>query len=153
MRPPALPHRFLPSARLAGALVLAATLGACASGVSLDEPIEGPTWRLVQLGEQPLSPAPEAARQPQVRFDNADRIAGTGGCNRFSGAFLRNGSQMRMSQLAATRMACPEPYGAREMQFFQALQTTASYRLAGPGRLVLLDAGGRTLAHLDSTGR
>jgi putative lipoprotein len=55
-----------------------------------------------------------------------------------------------MGQLASTRMACADPVrGENEMQFLTALQTTVSYRLQGPSRLVLLDAGGRTLVTLD----
>jgi hypothetical protein len=34
------------------------------------------------------------------------------------------------------------------MQFLQVLQTTASYRLVGPGRMLLIDASGQTLATL-----
>lgn len=149
-----LSHRPLRSSRAAlaaAALGLTAMLSACGSGISLDEPIEGPDWRLVQLGDQRIAPAPDAARQPKLRFDGDGRINGSGGCNRFTGAFTRSASQLRMTQLAASRMACPDSAsGATETQFFQALQTTTSYRLPAPGRLALLDASGRTLATLES---
>ena len=42
--------------------LLAATLAACGSGISLDEPIEGPTWRLVRLGDQPVDPNADPQR-------------------------------------------------------------------------------------------
>ena len=140
--------------RIALAL-LAATLAACGSGISLDEPIEGPTWRLVRLGDQPVDPDADPQRSAQIQFDRSSgRVTGSGGCNRISGTFQRSGYDLRMGQLASTRMACTDPVRSEnEMQFFTALQTTASYRLQGPSRLVLLDAGGRTLVTLDALGR
>jgi len=132
-------------------VMLGAALSGCGSGISLDEPIEGPVWRLVQLGGEPVAPGGEA----QVQFDrNSGRVSGSGGCNRVSGSFTRSGITLRIGQLASTRMACTDPVrGANEAQFFSALQTTASYRLAGPGQLALLDASGRTVATLNSANR
>ena len=61
---------------------------------------------------------------------------------------------MHEYQVASTRMACADPArGATEAQFISVLQGTTSYRLAGPGRLVLLDASGRTVAALSTSGR
>jgi heat shock protein HslJ len=132
-------------------VILGAALSGCGSGISLDEPIEGPVWRLVQLGDEPVAPGGEA----QVQFDRSSgRLSGSGGCNRVSGSFTRNGITLSIGQLASTRMACTDPVrGAKEAQFISALQTTASYRLAGPGRLALLDAGGRTVALLNAGNR
>lgn len=131
------------------ALIALAATG-CGSGISLDEPIEGPTWRLVQLGDQPVAPGTEPQRDAQVQFDgNSGRVSGSGGCNRVSGTYSRSGYELRMSQLASTRMACADPArSANEAAFFAALQATASYRMQGAGRLALVDAGGRTVAML-----
>ncbi|MDH6591868.1 heat shock protein HslJ [Variovorax sp. TBS-050B] len=139
---------FARPAALASLLWLAATLAGCGSGISLDEPIEGPVWRLAQLGNEPVAPGGEA----QVQFDaSSGRVSGSGGCNRVSGAFTRSGISLRIGQLASTRMACTDPVrAATEAQFIAALQNTASYRLAGPGRLALLDASGRTVATLNA---
>jgi len=133
------------------ATALLATLAGCGSGISLDEPIEGPAWQLVQLGEEPVAPGNGA----QVQFDRSSgRVSGSGGCNRISGSFTRTGVALRIGQMASTRMACADPVrGANEAQFISALQTTATYRLAGPGRLALLDASGRTVATLNSASR
>ncbi|MBN8747073.1 META domain protein [Xylophilus ampelinus] len=131
------------------ALPLAAvSLTACGSGISLDEPIEGPTWRLVLLGDQPVAPGDDPMRNPQLQFDRSSgRLSGSGGCNRMSGSFTRSASQLKLGQIAATKMACGDPArNALETQFFQALQATASYRLQGPGRMALLDGTGRTVA-------
>jgi heat shock protein HslJ len=133
---------------LATTALLAALTG-CGSGISLDEPIEGPMWRLAQLGDEPVGPS-----EAQIQFDRSSgRVSGSGGCNRVSGSFTRTGVALKIGQLASTRMACAEPArGASEAQFLAALQSTASYRLA-PGRLALLDASGRTVALLSSGSR
>jgi putative lipoprotein len=132
------------------AAALLTTLTGCGSGISLDEPIEGPVWRLAQLGDESIAPGGEA----QIQFDRSSgRVSGSGGCNRVSGTFTRSGITLRIGQLASTRMACLDPVrGANEAQFISALQSTASYSLA-PGRLALLDAGGRTVATLSASSR
>jgi putative lipoprotein len=139
---------------LALALPLAGlSLTACGSGISLDEPIEGPTWRLVLLGDQPVAPGDDPRRNPQLQFDRSSgRVSGSGGCNRMSGSFTRSASQLKLGQIAATKMACADPArNTLETQFFQALQATASYRLQAPGRLALLDGTGRTVAVFEAT--
>jgi heat shock protein HslJ len=141
-------RRALP---VVAAAALLAGLAGCGSGISLDEPIEGPAWRLAQLGDEPIAPGSDA----QVQFDRGSgRVSGSGGCNRISGTYTRAGSTLKIGQLASTRMACADPArGGTEAQFISALQGTASYSLAGPGRLALLDARGRTVALLSSGGR
>ncbi len=141
--------------RVLPAALVALALAACGSGIDLDEPIEGPVWRLAQVGDQPIAAGTEPQRDPHLQFDaNSGRVSGSGGCNRISGSFTRSGSALRMEQLVSTRMACADPaHSAVETQFFAALQTTVSYRLQGPGRMSLLDAGGRTLATLSSNPR
>ncbi|MEJ7686133.1 MAG: META domain-containing protein [Variovorax sp.] len=135
--------------------VLACALATgCGTGIVLDEPIEGPVWQLDQLGNELIEPSSDPQRNPQVQFDrNSGRVTGTGGCNRVSGVYERNGSLLRLRQLNATRMACAsEALNINETQFFAALQATASYRLQGSARLALLDAGGRTVATLSTAG-
>ncbi|SEK71055.1 Heat shock protein HslJ [Variovorax sp. YR750] len=143
-----LARRLAPSALAAAALTTALT--GCGSGISLDEPIEGPAWQLVQLGDEPVAPGSGA----QVQFDRSSgRVSGSGGCNRISGTFTRTGVALKIGQMASTRMACTDPTrGANEAQFISALQSATSYRLAGPTRLALLDASGRTVALLNSGG-
>jgi putative lipoprotein len=144
-RPAALP--FVTAALLAAALV-----AGCGSGIALDEPIEGPVWRLDQLGGEPVAAGGDPRRDPQVVFNRSSgRVSGSGGCNQLSGTFERSGSTLKLSQLASTRMACTDPaLGNKEQQFFAALQATASYRLQSPTRLALLDASGRTVATLST---
>ena len=150
--------RFRPAARLgaipffAVALLTAGLVAGCGSGISLDEAIEGPVWRLEQLGGEPVAPSSDPQRDAQLQFDRRNnRLSGSGGCNRVTGTFERSGSSLKMSQLSSTRMACADPARSNsETQFFAALQATTSYRMQGSSRLSLLDASGRTVATLSS---
>lgn len=143
---------LFPFSRVLLTAALAVGVTACGSGISLDEPIEGPVWWLTQLNDEPVPTGREPQNSPQVTFDRSSgRVSGSGGCNRMSGSFTRGGGSLRVGQLAATKMACADlARNETEAQFFQALQTTTSYRLAGPGRLALLDARGHTIALLNT---
>ena len=127
-----------------------ALLAACGSGISLDEPIESRVWRLTRLGSQPVAAGNDPQRDPQIRFDGT-RVSGSGGCNRVSGGYQRDGHTLRIGPLVATRMACLDAErGMLESAFVDALQATAGYSLLGGTQLTLLDAGGRTLAVLEN---
>lgn len=132
------------------AMAGATALSACGSGISLDEPIESRVWRLVRLGPQPVAAGGDPQRDAQVRFDGT-RVSGSGGCNRISGGYLREGGSLRIGPLAATRMACVDAErGQLESAFVDALQATTAYSLLGGNQLTLLDASGRTLAVLEN---
>ena len=141
--------RFL---SLTTALLASLLASGCGSGISLDEPIEGPIWQLEQLGSELIEPSSDPRRNAQIQFDRSSgRVSGSGGCNRVTGTYERSGSTLRLRQLGATRMACPnEASTINETQFFAALQATASYRLQGNSRLSLLDSSGRTVATLSN---
>ncbi len=127
-----------------------ALLAACGSGISLDEPIESRVWRLARLGQQPVAAGVDPQRDAQVQFDGT-RMSGSGGCNRITGGYQRDGHTLRIGPLAATRMACLDADRAQlESAFVDALQATASYSLLGSTQLTLLDASGRTLAVLEN---
>ncbi|MFT4267686.1 MAG: META domain-containing protein [Xenophilus sp.] len=138
--------------KAAALLPLAASLGACGSGIALDEPIEGPVWRLAQMDGQPVAPGSDPARNPQLQFERgAGRVSGSGGCNRLAGSYTRSGSRLHLSPLGSTRMACADDgRNQLESRFLQRLQATTSYRLPAPGRMVLLDASGQTLAAFEA---
>lgn len=141
VRPTALTALFLSGAAL---------LAACGTTVSLDEPIESRTWRLVSIGSQPLPVDPDPQRGAQLQFDGA-RVTGSGGCNRLTGSYQRTGHSLKIEQLAATRMACLDSTRSIiETDFLAAIKATTQYSLAGGNRLTLLDGSGRTTAVLES---
>lgn len=139
--------------RAALATLLIAASSACTS-VSLDQPIESRTWRLASIDSQPVIPSDDPRQAAQIVFDGgAQRVSGSGGCNRISGSYQRSGAQLKIGPMVSTRMACLDASrGQLETRFLAALQATASYSLAG-SELILIDARGQTLAKLDGSNR
>lgn len=70
-------------------------------------------------------------------------LSGSAGCNRYTATYEAAGTSLKIGPVGSTRMACADPAGAmtQEMQFLQALETAATYRLDG-GRLELRTADG-----------
>ena len=137
------------SSRVALPILGIALLAGCGTSVSLDEPIESQTWRLVSVGTQPAQRDADPRRDAQLQFDGS-RVSGSGGCNRMSGPYPRAGHRLTIGPMAATRMACIEPErSAMETNFLIALQATTAYSRLG-SQLSLLDDSGRTLAVLDN---
>ena len=137
-------------ARLALFGAAAVLVSACAS-VSLDEPLEGTPWRLVQLDGQRVAPAggdPQA--EPRIQFNFSDaRLIGSGGCNRLSGSYRLRERVLRIGPIAATRATCADPARtAIETRFVAVLEATASFDLKGQ-QLTLLDARALPLAVLE----
>lgn len=142
-------HPTRPSALAALWICGATVLAGCGTSVSLDEPIEGPTWRLANVAQQPVAPGSDPQRDARLQFDGA-RVTGSSGCNQLSGGYQRSGSSLRIGPLAATRMACADPArAALESDFLNALQGTSDYSLLGR-QLILMNGAGRTLAVLES---
>ena len=100
--------------------------------------LAGVTWTLVSLGGEPV---PQGTRLPTIAFDGA-RIAGLGGCNRYTGQVQETApGTVAVGPVASTKMACPPPAMDVESRFFSVLAQVTQYRLAGP-RLVLSGPSG-----------
>jgi putative lipoprotein len=100
--------------------------------------LTGVTWTLVSLGGQPL---PEGTRPPTAIFDGA-RLAGFGGCNRYTGQVQDTGpGAITIGPVASTKMACPPPAMEVEGRYFAILVPVTHYRVAG-SRLVLSGPSG-----------
>ena len=120
----------------------------CSPGAA-DSPLRGTYWKLVRLGDEAVTPAPGRREAHMVLADDRLTVSGSGGCNRFTGAFEREGADgLRFSRLAGTMMACLDGE-AVERSFFQALSNTRHFRIAG-AQLELLDAQQQVLARLQA---
>jgi heat shock protein HslJ len=64
-----------------------------------------------------------------AEFGTDGRVAGSGGCNRFSGEYTLEGDSLAIGPVASTRMACfePEGVGQQESAYFAALARVSSW--------------------------
>lgn len=118
---------------LASALVAAA----CAS-TAPEPPLSGTRWVA-----QSIEGAPVAYRTPTIEFA-ADRISGTGGCNRFFGGYTISGDRISFGGVGTTEMACEPVVMAQEAAFHTALSSAQTYRREGE-TLILSSSAGEAL--------
>ena len=110
-------------------------------------PILDVTWTAEQVGGLAVTPD-----ESTLSIASDMRAGGRGGCNSYFTQAQISNDRLAFSPVAATRMACGETVMAREAVFFDGLNATRFWRLAGD-RLELLDAGGKLLMRLRQTSR
>jgi copper homeostasis protein (lipoprotein) len=113
-----------------------------------DSSLRGTYWKLVRLGDSPVSVGARQREAHLILANDALRVSGSGGCNSLTGGFELKGDSLRFSGVAATMMACPEGMD-QERRFLEALGQVARYRIRG-SHLDLLDAQGATRARLEA---
>ena len=94
------------------------------------------TWNLVSLQPDGQVAQDVAGGGITIMFTAQGEFSGSGGCNSYSGTYEAPGGQaLTIKQpIAATRMACEDPAGSLEFQYFDALGTVQSYTLDGATR-------------------
>ena len=110
---------------------------AAASGA---ERLEGPTW----LAEAIKGGGVIANVQSTVVFASADRVTGTGGCNRLFATAKVAGDTIAFGGIGTTRMACAQAVLDQEQKFIGALAATRTFRFEGT-YLSFFDANGSEL--------
>ncbi|MEC5398516.1 META domain-containing protein [Uliginosibacterium sp. H1] len=109
-----------------------------------DAPLENTYWKLVSLGNETVTVA-DARREPHLILQARERrVAGSGGCNRFTGGYTLDGQALSFSRVAGTLMACVQG-GEYEAAFLKTLSATTRWRVDA-GQLELIDAQGAVLA-------
>jgi putative lipoprotein len=103
----------------------------------------GTAWRADEIDGRRV-PSPSA---PTLSFDGVHGVSGSSGCNRYSAALTVRGLELRVGDVALTRMACPPAVMELESRFVTALAAVRGYRLAGD-TLELLDESGRVRLRL-----
>ena len=105
-------------------------------------------WRPVEIDGKSVTVA-AGGREPHLTLvPENNLLRGFGGCNQMQGRFEAQGSELRFSGTAATRMFCQETM-EQEQALFQALEATATYKIIGE-TLELYDVTGRLLARFES---
>ncbi len=87
-------------------------------------------WKLIELDGQPATLGAGKRELHMVLTSGGSRLRGFSGCNRFTGDYERNESQLRFRPLAATRMACMEGM-EQEQRFLAALGEVVRFTISG----------------------
>ena len=139
---------------IAVAALALALLSACASGeggapaatgASVPE-LAGTTWNLATYAGADGAQTP-AVTEPSVgtvTFLTGGELAGSTGCNRFTGTYEQSGADLSITTGAMTEMACLGPVGEQETAVIAALAKVATAEVASDN-LVLKDAQGAEL--------
>ncbi|HAA44605.1 MAG: hypothetical protein XD36_0757 [Halomonas sp. 54_146] len=109
-------------------------------GTALSGQIVEQRWNLLLVGTDERLSMPET---PFFRIERDGKVSGSDGCNRFTGKVSLGGSQrIEFSQLASTRMACPQLADAKRVT--DMLDTAYRY-LIDHDRLVFFGPDSRVL--------
>jgi copper homeostasis protein (lipoprotein) len=110
--------------------------------------LENTYWKLIRLGDK-LITVPAKQREPYFVLDSkTKRIAGSGGCNRFTGPYQQSGDRLTFGKMAMTFMACAEGMEI-ERDFLAAFEQVRSWKIFGE-HLELLDDNRGFLARFEA---
>jgi heat shock protein HslJ/uncharacterized lipoprotein NlpE involved in copper resistance len=89
-------------------------------------------WKLIELDGATIVMVPAQQREVRITLSSeGSRLFGFSGCNQLVGAYVKDGSALRFTQMAGTRMACVEPLMELESQVLKMLGATTGYRVEG----------------------
>ena len=135
-------------------LVLALPLAACASSddagaggqsTAPAQSLTGTAWDLAQYapaGSTSLTSVPDGVKAT-AEF-TADQIAGSSGCNRFTGGYTTDGSTIDIGPLASTAMACVGEAMAVEADYLARLDEASSFSV-GEGTMTMSNGAGEVV--------
>jgi heat shock protein HslJ len=115
------------AATLSILLVAGGTLAVTQSSTEIDT-LQGGTWTLTELDGQPV----RVDAGITATFGADETLSGSGGCNRYSGSYLVEGSDIAVGALATTRMACEADVMDVEDEFLDLLQASTTWSVNGP---------------------
>jgi heat shock protein HslJ len=121
--------------------VLAASLSLASQAGIVPRSLDGTYWKAIELdGHQ----VPAQVREIYLLLQQEGRVSGSDGCNRVAGLFRTDGTAVRFSHMAVTKMACIDGVDLSGA-FYKALKR--AWRLAVTGeRLELFDWKDRRVA-------
>jgi len=85
-------------------------------------------WQLIAVNDQAVATRPPPNDAHLVLASADGGVAGNSGCNRFSGAYEREGDTLTLGPLATTRMACADTMEL-ESRVLAALSSVDRYEL------------------------
>jgi heat shock protein HslJ len=135
-------------------MLLALPLAACASsndagsgdGASAAaQSLAGTAWDLAQYappGKSALTSVPDGVTAT-AEF-TTDQIAGSSGCNRFSGGYTAEGNTIDIGPLASTAMACVGEAMAVEADYLAGLDRATTFSISD-GAMTMSDSAGQVV--------
>lgn len=114
-------------------------LGSCSTTKKTETNIvlKSTTWELATIKGKSPDPNEFQNGLPFISFNDEARMSGFTGCNRMSGKYELEKSNLKLDPGAVTRMACP---GNGELVFLESLSHVKNIK-AEPSKLILLDGG------------
>ena len=103
--------------------------------------VEKIRWKLFSIDEREVSQDPH--REAWIRLEDG-RLTGSTGCNSMFGGYTAAASDLRFTQIGATKTGCAG-FGDQEPRFLEALEAARTWTIRD-GRLELHDPSGRMLA-------
>jgi len=101
--------------------------------------LTGGVWQVREVGFYKV----EDEQEVTMSFTREGRVAGRGGCNRYSTGIEITGENVRLGPAAVTQMACPDAQMETEQRFLGAVETVTRFDFDPTGALLLLDEAGR----------
>ena len=87
-------------------------------------------WKLAELNGEPAALGAGERELHMVLIGGENHVRGFSGCNRFTGDYTIEESQMKFSQMASTSMACMDGM-EQEQRFLTALKETDHFEISG----------------------
>ena len=137
-------HSFI----IASAALALLALGSCSTSKPVELNTLAGKWNIVDVNGKAISAASED-ETPYVGFDVVNgSVSGFAGCNRIMGSFATDlpAGELEMSQIAATRMACPDM--STEQSVIQALSSVKGYKMGKDGQIELISSDGKSVITL-----
>ena len=108
-------------------MLLPACQSAAPSPSAADHPLIGTSWLAQDIdGRGVLDDA-----QSTLTFESAQRVSGRAGCNQYFGGVGLEVSDIAISRVGSTKMACAPALMDQEQRFLVALQAAASWERSG----------------------
>ena len=95
--------------------------------------LEGTPWQLTGYPNS-AGQASKPIEGSRVTAEFRDgKLAGSAGCNRYSGSYKLDGDKLTIGQAASTMMACADPAGVMEQEsaYLAALESATTYTIDG----------------------
>lgn len=92
--------------------------------------LEGPTWVVQEMSVDGTMTEPIPDTPPFAAFEDGT-VAGSSGCNSYTGTYETDTTSLTIGPLASTLMACITPLMAQETVYFELLGQVDSYEVSG----------------------